>query len=74
MKNLKMILFSVALLATGLSVSSCGNHSHDGEGKEYTSEYVCPMHCDGSGSDQPGTCPSCGMEYKKNEDHKGHDH
>ncbi len=26
------------------------------QGKEYTSAYVCPMHCEGSGSDEAGTC------------------
>jgi len=36
-------------------------------GKEYTSNYVCPMHCEGSGSDAPGTCPVCKMDYVKNE-------
>lgn len=45
-------------------------------GKEYTSEYVCPMHCEGSGSDKEGTCPECGMAYVLNEEHKkdGHTH
>lgn len=49
------------------------NHEHTTEGKgdksgpEYTSDYVCPMHCEGSGSDKPGKCPVCGMAYKKNE-------
>lgn len=33
------------------------------QGPEYTSAYQCPMHCKGSGSDQPGSCPVCGMEY-----------
>ena len=46
------------------------------EGKEYTSTYVCPMHCEGSGSDSEGTCPDCGMAYVLNEEHKkdGHTH
>ena len=46
------------------------------QGKEYDSAFVCPMHCEGSGSDQAGTCPVCGMEYVSNEDHKsdGHKH
>ncbi len=51
------------------------------QGKEYTSAYVCPMHCKGSGSDKAGSCPVCGMAYEKNKDHKtdghshqGHDH
>ncbi len=63
-------------------------HSHDGEtatmdaakphgeGKEYTSAYICPMHCEGSGSDQPGSCPVCGMDYIAQAEHvkDGHSH
>lgn len=36
-------------------------------GPEYTSAYVCPMHCKGSGSDKPGKCPVCEMDYVKND-------
>ena len=45
-------------------------------GNEYTSAYVCPMHCKGSGSDKPGVCPVCEMDYVKNEEgnHDGHNH
>lgn len=39
----------------------------DKTGPEYTSAYVCPMHCKGSGSDKPGECPVCGMDYVKND-------
>ena len=39
----------------------------DKTGPEYTSAYVCPMHCVGSGSDKPGECPVCGMNYVKND-------
>lgn len=48
----------------------------DNDGPEYTSAYVCPMHCEGSGSDQPGKCPVCGMDYVANPDHAkdGHEH
>lgn len=52
----------------------------DKSGPEYTSAYICPMHCSGSGSDQPGTCPVCGMDYVANDgedhdhSHDGHDH
>jgi hypothetical protein len=48
----------------------------DKSGKEYTSAYVCPMHCKGSGSDTTGTCPICGMEYIPSGDssHEGHKH
>lgn len=47
-----------------------------GEGKEYTSAYVCPMHCQGSGSDQAGSCPVCGMAYVAQAEHTadGHKH
>ncbi|MBK8492147.1 MAG: hypothetical protein IPL49_15000 [Saprospirales bacterium] len=47
-----------------------------GEGPEYNSAYVCPMHCAGSGSDQPGVCPACGMDYVANAEHTsdGHKH
>lgn len=38
------------------------------KGPEYTSAYICPMHCEGSGSDEPGQCPVCGMDYVKNEE------
>ena len=44
------------------------------EKKEYASAYVCPMHCEGSGSDSEGECPKCGMNYVKNEDHKANGH
>ncbi len=32
-------------------------------GPEMTSMYICPMHCDGSGSAEPGKCPACEMDY-----------
>lgn len=37
------------------------------QGKEYTSPYVCPMHCKGSGSETAGSCPICKMDYVENE-------
>ncbi len=54
-----------------------GDHAHPhGEGANYTSAYVCPMHCEGSGSDEPGNCPVCGMTYQAMEEHvaDGHMH
>ena len=45
-------------------------HNHDKQGKEYTSAYICPMHCEGSGSDKPGKCPVCEMDYVKNDGHQ----
>jgi hypothetical protein len=61
MKNLKLI-FPLFLLVATTFIFSC-----EGEGKEYTSAYICPMHCTGSGSDQAGTCPTCEMDYVVNE-------
>ncbi len=78
MKVLKILLFISSLIAIGVLISSCGNknasgdktETNDKQGKEYTSAYICPMHCEGSGSDKPGKCPKCGMTYEKNPDHK----
>ena len=53
----------------------------DETGPEYTSAYICPMHCPGSGSAEPGKCSACGMDYVKNDKtgssepgHEGHNH
>lgn len=79
MKHFKVILLFVVFSIVAISVASCSSNSSNSteqQGKEYTSAYVCPMHCEGSGSDEPGTCPVCGMDYVKNENHKadGHKH
>ncbi len=71
MKTSFLLLFSTALLI-GSSVSSCTftkekTPASEQTGPEYTSAYVCPMHCEGSGSDEPGTCPVCNMDYVPNE-------
>ena len=85
---MKSIVFALLLTFT-MGLLACNNQSKettveetetiehvDKTGKEYTSEYICPMHCKGSGSDSPGECPVCGMDYVLNEemDHSGHDH
>lgn len=87
MKKLLIAIFTTAALA----FLACGNDQHGehgssdaaageakahGAGKEYTSAYICPMHCQGSGSDQAGTCPACGMDYVAQADHvkDGHQH
>lgn len=56
-----------------------GDHSHaaaHGEGKAYTSAFVCPMHCEGSGSEEAGKCPVCSMDYVAQAEHvaDGHTH
>ena len=45
-----------------------------GENAAYTSAYVCPMHCEGSGSEEAGECPVCGMSYVAQADHTGDGH
>ena len=42
----------------------------------HTSDYVCPLHCEGSGSDKEGLCPVCGLTYEPLKKHisNGHNH
>lgn len=94
MKNFKIILVALVIVATATMVSCKDGKTETTKevevenatevkteiaekmGAEYTSAYVCPMHCEGSGSDMKGNCPTCGMDYVENEDHmsNGHKH
>lgn len=93
MKSLKLIMTVMAFGLLTMSIYSCGgNKKTDSakteqtedelkQGKEYTSAYICPMHCKDSGSDKAGECPVCAMAYEVNKDHSkeehshdGHDH
>jgi len=82
MINLRIKILLIVLVSLGFAFASCGNKSNNSteteqksmQGKEYTSVYVCPMHCEGSGSHEPGVCPVCGMDYVKNDDHKEDNH
>lgn len=77
-------LFMAAFTLTSCGHShENGDHSHDDDNnksektidensKEYASAYVCPMHCEGSGSDAEGKCPVCKMDYVMNPDHHEH--
>ena len=81
MKKLKINFLLAVLFSASVIFTSCGNkqesksesteQSSEKSGPEYTSAYVCPMHCEGSGSDTTGNCPVCGMDYVKNEDYAG---
>lgn len=82
MNNLKAILVAFLVLAS-VTMTSCKDakttietttETTQKQGSEYTSAYVCPMHCEGSGSDKEGKCGACGMAYVKNEDHKANGH
>jgi len=85
MKNLILVLiiaFSFAACGGGSNNSTDANTTpatnqiEEAQGPEYTSKFVCPMHCKGSGAVAEGQCPVCGMDYVKNKDHKadGHEH
>ncbi|MBK8503533.1 MAG: hypothetical protein IPL46_15760 [Saprospiraceae bacterium] len=88
-RNFAVLFFAVlaiALWSCGGNNQSQEGHDHEhgdsmeatmhGDGKVYNSSYVCPMHCEGSGSDEAGTCPKCGMNYVAHTDHvkDGHTH
>ena len=90
-KFLSILIFAICLSFAIASCGSGHDHSHEshghdqavghshdghGEGAAYTSAYVCPMHCEGSGSEQEGKCPVCGMDYVSQEAHTkdGHSH
>lgn len=70
MRLIRILTLSITLLAVASVFVNCGGHAQaqDQEGKEYTSAYICPMHCAGSGSDEMGQCPVCGMDYEPNEE------
>ena len=81
MKIIKTSIIILTLGAFSLTITNCSNQSKSDnqnqetvseQGPEYTSAYICPMHCEGSGSDKPGNCPACGMVYEKNMDHEMH--
>lgn len=83
MKNFKSLLVAMIVITTVTMVACKDNKTKTeteittkNQGKEYTSAYVCPMHCEDSGSDKEGKCDTCGMTLVKNEDHtaNGHSH
>lgn len=65
------------LLAAGLAgFAGCSQEKTTQETTETTPAakvtdfaYICPMHCEGSSSNQPGKCPVCGMDLEKNPDY-----
>lgn len=81
------IVFAMTLFATSCGNhdhSEDGHEQHEGHdndaeetgktSKEYTSAYICPMHCEGSGSDVEGKCPVCEMDYVANDKHNKEKH
>jgi len=67
MKLINSILFSLILIGSMTACKISTNINENKQGKEYTSAYVCPMHCEGSGSSSEGQCPVCEMDYVKND-------
>lgn len=81
MKKMRINSLYLLLVAASLSFLLCQCNSSQESGKEankkmeqpdqsgpeYTSRYICPMHCEGSGSHEPGLCPVCEMDYELNE-------
>lgn len=74
-------IFALAISITGCdtgtassadpaSAQTSGGNTMTKLGPEFTAAYICPMHCEGSGSDKPGKCPVCEMDYRENTDFK----
>lgn len=90
MKYISILFFAISLSFSFISCGGAGQEQSQenqesagtqteepkahGEGKEYTSAYVCPMHCEGSGSEEAGKCPKCGMDYVALNDHTKDEH
>ncbi|MCO4820053.1 MAG: hypothetical protein KC517_10565 [Bacteroidetes bacterium] len=68
---MKSTIFKTVILSfTLIGLAACSSSKEDSKktGIAYTSTYVCPMHCEGSGSDKAGQCPVCGMDYVLNKE------
>ncbi|MEX6625522.1 heavy metal-binding domain-containing protein [Tenacibaculum salmonis] len=82
--SISKTILAVLVIGLTLSTVSCKDAkkehtttektSVEKKGKEYTSAYVCPMHCEDSGSDKEGKCPTCGMTYIDNKIHSANGH
>lgn len=61
------IIITTCLWAMLFSFSCCKNGQKQEDATEQISsvEYECPMKCEGSKSDKPGTCPVCKMDLEK---------
>jgi hypothetical protein len=76
MRVFKLMGICILFLFGAAVVTSCGADQASGAsaepttGKASTAAYICPMHCAGSGSEEPGTCPFCRMDYLRNEDQR----
>jgi hypothetical protein len=81
---MKNILIGFLLLISIMAMPGCSGNTTateqitegvEGENAMVTDStqqlaYVCPMRCEGSGSNEPGKCKVCDMDLVKNPDHK----
>jgi len=78
---MKYLFLIIGLLASGLALPGCSDTGKAAQTETTTESaaatdstqllaYVCPMRCEGSGSNQPGKCKVCDMDLIKNPDHK----
>ncbi len=64
-------LFSVIILVVAFSVSSCKQsavNKNTDQTEQIADVYTCPMHPEVQ-SDTMGTCPKCGMDLVKKDEH-----
>jgi hypothetical protein len=57
----------------GSGSTATGDHGDPAKSADATHAYTCPMHAS-VGSNEPGRCPKCGMQLKKNEKAEQHQH
>jgi len=79
---MKHLFLLFGLLASVLALPGCSDAGKSTSTETTTTEsamapdstqklaYVCPMRCEGSGSNAPGKCKVCDMDLIKNPDHK----
>ena len=74
---MKHLFIIIGLLAGGLALPGCNNSGQATQTEIATENaaatdstqmlaYVCPMGCEGSGSNIPGKCKVCDMDLIKN--------
>lgn len=67
-KNNKQTNNTVQISDSSFVADSNKNNIETDLSVEFSSKYICPNHCKGSGSENIGKCPVCGMEYIENPD------
>ncbi len=78
---MKLTRFLPVMLVASVLFIACGGGKNKEAAADANTEqlavidtvhaYICPMHCEESGSMEPGVCKVCGMDLVKNPDYKG---